>query len=111
MNHSCGSREHRPGSWRLRARSIHLRGLVMAQQSDETRVRMVVDAWAQGITAKNTAAVIAQLAPDVVQFDLAPPLRVTDADTEGLESWFATWRDTIGYKISDLSVAVGADVA
>jgi ketosteroid isomerase-like protein len=71
----------------------------------------VIDAWAQGLAAKNTAAVIAQLASNVVQFDLAPPLRVIDADPEGLESWFATWRDAIGYEISDLYVTVGAGVA
>ena len=56
-------------------------------------------------------AVIAQLASNVVQCDLAPPLRVIDADPEGLESWFATWRDAIGYEISDLYVTVGAGVA
>jgi PhnB protein len=85
--------------------------IAMAQQSDEAKIRTVIDAWAQGLTAKNTAAVIAQLASDVVQFDLAPPLRVIDADPEGLETWFATWRDAIGYEISDLYVAVGAGVA
>jgi len=83
----------------------------MAQLSDEAKIRAVIDAWAQGLTTKNTAAVIAQLASDIVQFDLAPPLRVIDADPEGLESWFATWRDAIGYEISDLYVAVGAGVA
>jgi ketosteroid isomerase-like protein len=38
-------------------------------------------------------------------------LRVKDADPEGLESWFATWREAIGYEFPGLSVTAGADVA
>jgi ketosteroid isomerase-like protein len=68
----------------------------MPQQSDEAEIRAVIHAWTQGIAAKNTPMVVAQPASEVVQFDLAPPLRVNDADPEGLESWFATWRDAIG---------------
>jgi len=83
----------------------------MPQQLDEAAIRAVIHAWTQGIAAKNTAMVVAQLAPEVVQFDLAPPLRVNDPDPEGLESWFATWRDAIGYEFAELSVTAGADVA
>jgi ketosteroid isomerase-like protein len=83
----------------------------MPKQLDEAEIRAVINAWTQGIAAKNTARVVAQLAPEVVQFDLAPPLRVNDPDPEGLESWFATWRDAIGYEFPDLSVTAGADVA
>jgi len=83
----------------------------MPKQLDEAEIRAVINAWTQGIAAKNTARVVAQLAPEVVQFDLAPPLRVNDPDPEGLESWFATWRDAIGYEFTDLSVTAGADVA
>lgn len=83
----------------------------MPQTLDEAEIRAVIQAWTQGIAAKNTAMVVAQLAPEVVQFDLAPPLRVNDADSEGLQSWFATWRDAIGYEFRDLSVVAGADVA
>jgi ketosteroid isomerase-like protein len=83
----------------------------MPKQLDEAEIRAVINAWTQGIAAKNTAKVVAQLAPEVVQFDLAPPLRVNDPDPEGLESWFATWGDAIGYEFTDLSVTAGADVA
>jgi len=31
----------------------------MAQQSDEAKIRAVIDAWAQALTVKNIAAVIA----------------------------------------------------
>ena len=47
----------------------------------------------------------------LVQFDLAPPLRVVGADPKGLRDWFATWRGRIGYEIRDLHVTVGDDVA
>lgn len=50
----------------------------MPQQSDEAEIHAVIHAWTQGIAAKNSATVLAQLASEVVQFDLAPPLRVND---------------------------------
>jgi len=58
----------------------------------EIQVRSVIDAWAQAIRVKDAAGVVAHQAQDLVQFDLAPPLRVVGADPRGLQDWFATWR-------------------
>jgi len=77
----------------------------------EVQVRSVIDAWAQAMRVKDAAGVVAHQTQDFVQFDLAPPLRVVGADPRGLEAWFATWRGQIGYKIRDLHVTVGDDVA
>jgi ketosteroid isomerase-like protein len=77
----------------------------------EAQVRSVIDSWAQAMRVKDAAGVIAHQAQDFVQFDLAPPLRVAGADPKGLQDWFATWRGPIGYKIRDLHVTVGDDVA
>jgi PhnB protein len=77
----------------------------------EIQVRSVIDAWAQAIRVKDAAGVVAHQAQDLVQFDLAPPLRVFGADPRGLQDWFATWRGHIGYEIKDLHVTVGDDIA
>ena len=77
----------------------------------ESRVRSVIDSWAQAMRAKDAAGVVAHQAQDFVQFDLAPPLRVLGADPKGLQKWFATWPDQIGYELKDLHVTVSDDLA
>ena len=44
-------------------------------QSSEAQVRSVVEAWAKAMRAKDADGVVAHWADDLVQFDLAPPLR------------------------------------
>ena len=46
-----------------------------------------------------------------VQFDLAPPLRTVGDDPQGLKDWFASWRDQIGFAITELRVTASEDVA
>jgi ketosteroid isomerase-like protein len=76
----------------------------------EAQVRSVIDSWAQAMSVKDAAGVVAHQARDFVQFDLAPPLRVVGADPKGRQDWFATWRGQIGYEIRDLHITVGDDV-
>ena len=42
---------------------------------------------------------------------LAPPLWTVGNDPQGLKDWFATWRDQIGFAITELNVTAGDDVA
>jgi PhnB protein len=74
-------------------------------------VAALVDDWARAIRAKDVDGVLAHYAPDSVTFDLAPPLISAGADANGLQAWFATWRGSLGYEISDLRVTAGQDVA
>jgi ketosteroid isomerase-like protein len=80
-------------------------------QSSEAQIRSVIEAWAQAIRAKDAAGVAARWAPDLVQFDLAPPLRTVGNDPQGLKDWFASWRGQIGFVITELRVTAGEDVA
>ena len=80
-------------------------------KSAEAQVRSVIDSWALAMRIKDAAGVVAHQAPDFVQFDLAPPLRLVGADPKGLQDWFGTWRGQIGYEIRDLHVTVGDNVA
>jgi PhnB protein len=80
-------------------------------QSSEAQIRRVVDSWAQAIRAKDAAGVAAHWASDLVQFDLAPPLRIIGDDPQGLKDWFATWRGQIGFAITELRVTASESVA
>ena len=51
--------------------------------------------------------------PDVLLYDLAPPLRYRGADAyrKNWEEWFASFQGPVGYEIHNLSVSVGNDIA
>jgi PhnB protein len=83
-----------------------------ALAGDETRIRGLVEDWAQALRDKDVDAVMTHYAPDVIAFDLAPPLQHDrDAMRKGLEAWFPTFKGRIGYEITGLRVAAGEDVA
>jgi uncharacterized protein (TIGR02246 family) len=81
--------------------------------SDETQIRQLIDDWAKALRAKDINGVMSHYAPDILLFDLAPPLQYKGADAyrKNWEEWFATWQGPIGYEISDLSITAGGGVA
>ena len=56
---------------------------------------------------------LACFAPDVLTFDLAPPLQHAGREVirKGLEDWFSTWDGPIGLEIRDLRVTADGRVA
>jgi PhnB protein len=80
-------------------------------RSSEAKIRSVVDTWAKAMRAKDAAGVVAHWTPDLVQFDLAPPVRTVGDDPQGLKDWFASWRGQIGFAITELRVTADEDVA
>ena len=61
---------------------------------------------------KDSAALIAQSAPDVVSFDALPPLARQGADAlrEKVATWFAGYDGPIGFTIHDLAVTANDEV-
>jgi ketosteroid isomerase-like protein len=81
---------------------------------DEVRIRELMAERQSAMRARDAERVVAGCAPEVVIFDLAPPLRrVTSAvdEVEALRQWFATFDDTFDFEIRDLAVTVDGDVA
>jgi ketosteroid isomerase-like protein len=89
----------------------------MTAQTEATtreQILAVLNDHAAAITARDARRAVAHLAPDVVGFGLAPPLRYAGdeaRDPEGIEGWFQTWDSPIGYDIGDPVIEVGGDVA
>jgi len=81
--------------------------------SDEARIREAIDNWAKALRAKDIKSVMSHYAPDLVTFDLAPPLAYVGADSlrKNLEAWFPTFQGPIGHEISDLHIDVSQDLA
>jgi ketosteroid isomerase-like protein len=80
--------------------------------SDEAQVRERIESWAKALRAKDIDGVMSHYTPDILTFDLAPPLQHSgQVYRQGLEEWFSTFRGPIGIEIRDLSITVGDDVA
>ncbi len=82
--------------------------------TDEVEIRELVTAEAAALRDRDAKAVVARYAPEVVKFDLAPPLRHTGAevtDPAGLEQWLSGFAGPVQLEVTDLQVTAGADVA
>jgi PhnB protein len=74
----------------------------------------LLEEFAQAVRIKDADAALAHSAPDIVRYDLAPPLATTGAaalDRGNLIAWFDTWRGPIRYELRDLAVTVSGDLA
>lgn len=80
---------------------------------DEREIRSLINEWADGVRHKDVEKIMAHYAPDIVLYDLAPPLKYVgvDAYRNGLENWFPSFDGPIGYEFTDLEIAISGDVA
>jgi ketosteroid isomerase-like protein len=80
---------------------------------DEADIRRRIDRGVEAIRAMDLEGVMSLYAPDIVSFDVEPPLRHVGAAAKR-NNWmgvFAAYQPPLGYEIHDLTLAVGADVA
>ena len=77
-----------------------------SRATDEAEIRALIDARAEAVRAKDVSGAMSSVAPDLLAFDVVNPLRYSGADAarERLEDWF-------DYKMADLSIATGGDIA
>ncbi|MEA3153239.1 MAG: hypothetical protein QOK44_828 [Betaproteobacteria bacterium] len=80
---------------------------------EEAAIRTVIDAITKAVRAKDVEAMLAQCAPDIVTFDMVPPLR-----HQGSQAIRGLWARTLAafdppleYEVHDLDISVDGDVA
>lgn len=83
------------------------------KSNDEAQIRQLIGNWAKALGAKDVDGLMANYAPDLVLFNLAPPLQYNgvDAYRKIWEEWLPTFQGPVGYEIHDLSITAGAEVA
>ena len=83
------------------------------RKNDEAQIRDLIDNWAKALRAKDINELMSHYTPDILVFDLAPPLQYagTDAYRKNFEDWFPSFQGPIGYEIRDLRITTGDDVA
>jgi ketosteroid isomerase-like protein len=82
---------------------------------DEEQIRAALADRAAAMRERDAERFVAHYAPQIVKFDLPPPLQLTAPearDAEALRAWFASHPGgPIDYEIRDLTVTAGRDVA
>ena len=81
--------------------------------TDEAEIRHHIDRWTEAIHAMDLESVMSIYAPDIVSFDIEPPLHYegTAAKRKAWVETFAKFQPPMGYEVRDLAVTVGGDVA
>jgi ketosteroid isomerase-like protein len=83
------------------------------KKNDEAEIKRVIEGWVEALRARDIDGVMSIYAPELVSFDLVPPLRYLGADTyrkHWLEGW-SSIQGPMGYEVHDLDITVGDDVA
>lgn len=55
-------------------------------KTEETRIKALLEAWTDAVRRHDLPAILAQHTPDMVMFDLPPPLQC-----QGIEAYAETW--------------------
>jgi ketosteroid isomerase-like protein len=84
-----------------------------SSSADKVWIRALLDAWADAVRRHDVPAILAHHAPDMVMFDLPPPLQC-----KGIDRYRQTWdlffrfhRPGAAFDLQELVVAAGQDVA
>lgn len=78
---------------------------------DEAAIHGIIDDRRKALRAKDAHALTVHDAPNILSYDLAPPLLTTGSDLASIEDWFATWDGPIDCEVHGLSIVSGDGVA
>ena len=80
---------------------------------NEAAIREVIGGFVKSICAKDLNGVMSVFAPEVVSFDLGPPLQHGGGETF-IKRWqelFELYQNPIDYEVRDLNITAGDDLA
>ena len=80
----------------------------MERDTNDGSIREHIQTLAQAIRDKDVDAVMRHYAPDIVAFDVMPPLAVQSAADyrKNFERWFASMQGPIDYEMHDLRISM-----
>jgi ketosteroid isomerase-like protein len=87
--------------------------MVTQRAMDEADIRRQIDRLVAALHVMDLEGVMALYAPDIVSFDLGPPLRHVGAGAKR-KTWvdaIAMYQPPLGYEMHGLTITVGDDVA
>ena len=87
--------------------------MAIQRAADEADIWQRINSWVEALRAMDLVAVMSLYTPDIVSFDLVPPLHHVGAEAKE-KNWanvFAMYQRPLGYEIGDLRLYLGDDVA
>jgi uncharacterized protein (TIGR02246 family) len=84
-----------------------------AMASTQAEVRALLDSWSEAVRSKDIDRLMALYAPDIVYFDVVPPLHYSGSDAvrRNFLRWFDAWESGIGQDIRDLTLVASGELA
>ena len=81
--------------------------------STESEVRALFDSRSEAIRLKDIDRLMSLYSPDVVYFDLVPPLQYAGSAAlrDRFLDWFGRWESSIGQELRDLNILASGDIA
>jgi len=79
----------------------------------ESELKALFESRSEAMRQKDIERVMALYSPDIVYFDLVPPLRYSGAAAlrDRFLDWFGRWSSPIGQELRDLHISASEDVA
>jgi uncharacterized protein (TIGR02246 family) len=84
-----------------------------AMAATQSEVRALLDSWSEAIRIKDIDRLMSLYSPDIVYFDLVPPLHYSGSAAlrRNFVRWFDAWKSSIGVEIRDLHMLASGDIA
>src|SRR5713226_8725279 len=84
-----------------------------AKAVDEAQIRSLIEDRIKAARARDINGAMSHIAPDIVSFDVVNPLQHigSHALRKRAEEWFSSFKGSIGYELSDLSITACEGVA
>jgi ketosteroid isomerase-like protein len=81
--------------------------------SFESGVKTLLDRWSGAIRERDIERLMSLYSPDIVYFDVVPPLHYTGsaAVRRNFLRWFDSWTSAIGVEVRDLHVVASGEIA
>ena len=83
------------------------------KKNNESEIKRIIEGGVEAVRARDIDGVMSIYAPEVVSFDIVPPLQYVGAEAfrKVWEEVFFVYQGPIDYELHDLSITVGDDVA
>ncbi len=81
--------------------------------ASQSELEAFLESYSGAIREKDIERLMSLYSPDIVYFDVVPPLRYagSDAVRRNFLRWLATWESPIGVELRDRRIFIGGDVA
>jgi ketosteroid isomerase-like protein len=87
--------------------------MTINETNNEAAIRGLIDRFAKAFCAKDVDGCMSVFAPEIVSFDILPPLQAVGAETfvKHWQEFFDSYRGPIHVEFPDVSIIAGDDVA